>query len=89
MGQQDIFNFTWRDVLSPPYNDIVGATGEKQIAVVFKSHMAALDNDALCQLIKDRLRSSRVPEQIKILQALPYNEMGKLLRREVRNLLQS
>ena len=70
-------------VTSKEWGETVG------IAVVFKSHMAALDNDALCQLIKDRLRSSRVPEQIKILQALPYNEMGKLLRREVRNLLQS
>lgn len=38
-------------------------------------------------LIKDRLRSSRVPERILVVEALPYNEMGKLLRREVRKLL--
>ena len=39
-------------------------------------------------LIRDRLRSSRVPERIVVLEALPYNEMGKLLRREVRLLFQ-
>jgi acyl-CoA synthetase (AMP-forming)/AMP-acid ligase II len=38
-------------------------------------------------LIRDRLRSSRVPERILVVEALPYNEMGKLLRREVRKLL--
>ena len=38
-------------------------------------------------LIRDRLRSSRVPERILVVEALPYNEMGKLLRREVRRLL--
>jgi acyl-coenzyme A synthetase/AMP-(fatty) acid ligase len=32
------------------------------------------------------LRSSRVPERIAFLDALPYNEMGKLLRREIRAL---
>jgi len=40
-------------------------------------------------LIRDRLRSSRVPERILVVETLPYNEMGKLLRREVRRLLQS
>jgi acyl-CoA synthetase (AMP-forming)/AMP-acid ligase II len=38
-------------------------------------------------LIRDRLRSSRVPERILVVEALPYNEMGKLLRREVRRML--
>lgn len=40
-------------------------------------------------LIRDRLRSSRVPERILVVETLPYNEMGKLLRREVRRLLQN
>ena len=39
-------------------------------------------------LVRARLRSSRVPERVLVLDQLPYNEMGKLLRREVRRLLQ-
>lgn len=38
-------------------------------------------------LVRTRLRSSRVPERVLVLDQLPYNEMGKLLRREVRRLL--
>jgi acyl-coenzyme A synthetase/AMP-(fatty) acid ligase len=45
--------------------------------------------EELRALIKDRLRSSRVPERILVLKALPYNEMGKLLRREIRNLFKA
>jgi acyl-CoA synthetase (AMP-forming)/AMP-acid ligase II len=44
------------------------------------------DDDEIKALIKDRLRSSRVPERILRVDALPYNEMGKLLRREVRKM---
>jgi acyl-CoA synthetase (AMP-forming)/AMP-acid ligase II len=47
------------------------------------------DDAALCALVRGRLRSSRVPERIKFVDALPYNEMGKLLRREVRKLFES
>jgi acyl-CoA synthetase (AMP-forming)/AMP-acid ligase II len=47
---------------------------------------AAPSNEEIKALIRGRLRSSRVPEQILIVDALPYNEMGKLLRREVRKL---
>ena len=41
-------------------------------------------NEELRALVRERLRSSRVPEEIKLLSELPYNEMGKLLRREIR-----
>ena len=43
--------------------------------------------DELKQLIRERLRSSRVPEKVLFVPELPYNEMGKLLRREVKSLL--
>jgi acyl-CoA synthetase (AMP-forming)/AMP-acid ligase II len=59
------------------------------IAVVAKPNQPAPSEDELRTLIRSRLRSSRVPERIAILDALPYNEMGKLLRREVRKLFQS
>jgi acyl-coenzyme A synthetase/AMP-(fatty) acid ligase len=40
----------------------------------------------LQSLIRDRLRSSRVPEKVIVIDELPYNEMGKLLRREIKAL---
>jgi acyl-CoA synthetase (AMP-forming)/AMP-acid ligase II len=42
--------------------------------------------DELKALVRERLRSSRVPEEVLFVDALPYNEMGKLLRREVKKL---
>jgi acyl-CoA synthetase (AMP-forming)/AMP-acid ligase II len=59
------------------------------IAIVAKPDTAAPQAEELRALIKDRLRSSRVPERILFLKALPYNEMGKLLRREIRNLFKN
>jgi len=56
------------------------------IAIAIRPGHAAPSDDELKKLIKDRLRSSRVPEKIKVLEALPYNEMGKLLRRKVREI---
>lgn len=56
------------------------------IAVTVRPGHSVPSDDELRALIKDRLRSSRVPERIAVVDALPYNEMGKLLRREVRKL---
>jgi long-chain acyl-CoA synthetase len=38
----------------------------------------------LQELVKGRLRSSRVPQRIVFREALPYNEVGKVLRRVVK-----
>ncbi|MGE3690848.1 MAG: class I adenylate-forming enzyme family protein [Novosphingobium sp.] len=43
--------------------------------------------DEIKELIRARLRSSRVPDKVHFVKELPYNEMGKLLRREVKRLL--
>lgn len=59
------------------------------VAIVARANMAAPAPEELQALIKNRLRSSRVPERILVLKALPYNEMGKLLRREIRNLFKN
>ncbi|HBO93068.1 MAG TPA: AMP-dependent synthetase, partial [Gammaproteobacteria bacterium] len=56
------------------------------IAVTCKPDSTIPDDAELKMLIKNRLRSSRVPERVAVLEALPYNEMGKLLRREIRKL---
>lgn len=56
------------------------------IAVAIKPGHTAPSEIELRGLVKDRLRSSRVPERIAVMDALPYNEMGKLLRREIRKM---
>jgi len=55
-------------------------------AVVTRSGADAPDEEELRKLVRDRLRSSRVPEKIRYIDELPCNEMGKVLRREVRTL---
>ncbi len=56
------------------------------IAVVPRQGQVPPSESELQQLIRNRLRSSRVPERTVFLEALPHNEMGKLLRRELRKL---
>ncbi len=52
------------------------------VAVVCKPG-ASVQPDELRALIRARLRSSRVPETVRFVDALPYNETGKPLRREI------
>ena len=56
--------------------------GEAVVGVVVLKHSATVES--LQQWVKDRMRSSRVPERLEFWDELPYNETGKLLRREVR-----
>lgn len=48
-------------------------------------HGPAPDKDELCELVRGKLRSSRVPSKITFIDELPYSETGKLLRRVVRD----
>jgi acyl-CoA synthetase (AMP-forming)/AMP-acid ligase II len=59
------------------------------LAVVIKDGHVAPSEDELKSLVRSRLRSSRVPERVLFLTELPYNETGKLLRREVRKHFES
>ncbi len=59
------------------------------VAIAARAPHPAPSEDELRTLIRNRLRSSRVPERIVVVDALPYNEMGKLLRREVKKLFQA
>jgi long-chain acyl-CoA synthetase len=52
-------------------------------AIVLKEGSKATANE-LQELVKTRLRSSRVPQAIVFKDALPYNETGKVLRRVIR-----
>jgi acyl-coenzyme A synthetase/AMP-(fatty) acid ligase len=44
----------------------------------------AASTEELQAWVKARLRSSRVPQLIKVMDELPYNDTGKLLRRVVK-----
>lgn len=60
--------------------------GETAAAAVVRTAGSNVDPDALRDLVRRKLRSSRVPEHLQFVDALPYNEMGKLLRRNVKAL---
>ena len=57
------------------------------IAVVVREGHPEPAAEELKDLIRARLRSSRVPDTVAFVAELPYNEMGKLLRREVKKIL--
>jgi acyl-CoA synthetase (AMP-forming)/AMP-acid ligase II len=58
------------------------AWGEAVAAAIVVSE--SIDPVELQTWVRERLRSSRVPQQVRFVSALPYNELGKLLRRVVR-----
>ena len=57
--------------------------GEAVGVAVVRKPGASVDAEVLCALIRSRLRSSRVPEAVRFVEELPYNETGKLLRRQI------
>ena len=57
--------------------------GEKVVLLIVADGDAP-DSDELDDLIRERLRSSRVPSHVEVVDELPYNETGKLLRRVLR-----
>ena len=57
------------------------------IACVVREGHECPPEDELKTMVRERLRSSRVPERVQFVPELPYNEMGKLLRREVKKIL--
>ena len=58
--------------------------GEAVAAVIVPKPGARPSPEALRELVAKELRSSRAPARIEFREELPYNETGKLLRREVR-----
>lgn len=58
--------------------------GEVVTAVVVRDTRADLNEEDLKKWVRDRLRSTRVPAHIRFTSSLPYSDVGKLLRRVVR-----
>ena len=57
------------------------------VALVLRDGHLEPAEDEIKELVRTRLRSSRVPEKVTFVPELPYNEMGKLLRRVVKSIL--
>jgi acyl-CoA synthetase (AMP-forming)/AMP-acid ligase II len=57
------------------------------MAIVPRDGLEPPAEDEIKELVRSRLRSSRVPEKVIYVDELPYNEMGKLLRRKVKEIL--
>jgi acyl-CoA synthetase (AMP-forming)/AMP-acid ligase II len=57
--------------------------GQRIAAVVVPAPGAEVSADDVTTFARARLRSSKAPEVVRIVDALPYTETGKLLRREV------
>jgi acyl-CoA synthetase (AMP-forming)/AMP-acid ligase II len=68
---------------------VVGAPsvewGETVAAVIVPAATGAASVAELQQWVRERLRSSRVPELIRFRGELPYNDLGKLLRCNLRD----
>jgi fatty-acyl-CoA synthase len=58
--------------------------GEKIVAAVVAVEGEQPSEAELQAWVKERLRSSKVPTHVYLCAALPYNDTGKLLRRELR-----
>jgi acyl-CoA synthetase (AMP-forming)/AMP-acid ligase II len=57
--------------------------GERMIAVVVRRAGATASGNGLREWARERLRTSRTPDEIRWAGELPYSPMGKLRRREV------
>ncbi len=55
--------------------------GETIAAVVVVNDAASVDDDQIKSFVTTELRSSRSPDHVVVVDELPYNETGKLLRR--------
>ena len=58
--------------------------GERVVAAVVLRPRAGAKEPELQEHVRRVLRSARTPERIDVVESLPYNETGKLLRRELR-----
>ncbi len=59
--------------------------GEAVAAAVVLRPGTGVRPEELRDWVRERMRSSRAPEHVAVRTALPYNDMGKLLRRVIRN----
>ncbi len=57
--------------------------GQRLVAVVVRRPASTVDEDELKAFVRDRLRSSKTPDEVRFRDELPRTDTGKLLRREL------
>lgn len=60
-------------------------TGEEVVAVVVPAEGASVDGEAMQRWARERLSGYKAPRRIEIAKELPRSQIGKVLRRQVRN----
>ena len=60
-------------------------TGEEVVAVVVPADGVPLDTDALLRWARERLAGYKAPRRVEIVAELPRSQIGKVLRRQVRD----
>lgn len=63
--------------------------GQRLEAVVVPVEGTRVDPGALQDLVRSRLRGSKTPDRVHVVDSLPRNDTGKLIRRQVPALLQN
>ncbi|MFN8643250.1 MAG: long-chain-fatty-acid--CoA ligase [Candidatus Binatia bacterium] len=58
--------------------------GQRVVAVVARRPGAALGEDELIEFCRQRLASFKKPERVVFVEALPKNQMGKILKKDLR-----
>lgn len=61
--------------------------GERVVAAIVPTPGTTPDPAALQDWVRDRLRSSKTPSMVEVVEGLPYNDNGKLVRRTLRDQL--
>ncbi len=78
-------------VRSDPCFELVGVMdpmrGELPMAFVELKEGAAFDEKAVLKWCRERLAGYKVPDEIRVLESLPRNPTGKVLRLELKALL--
>lgn len=57
--------------------------GQRLVAVVVRRPAATLDEEGLRAFVRERLRSSKTPDEVRFRDELPRTDTGKLLRRQL------
>jgi len=96
IGGENVFPREIEEVLDshPSVNasGVVGrpddSRGEVAIAFVEPCEEAEIDTQELLNLCRDRLSNFKVPREIRVLDALPRNPTGKVMRRELKAIIE-